>query len=230
VYDAVIFDNDGVLVELADRTVLRGAAARTFAELGVDPREEHVDEIVVGVTEETLYDLCATYDLDPETFWATRDRLISEAQRDLLRDGKTGLYDDFDAVHAVDAPLGIVSSNQQATVDFMLDHFGTRELFVTAYGRPPTVESLGLKKPNAHYVERALADVGVEEALFVGDSASDVEAAHRAGLDSAFVRRPHRAGATLDVTPTYELRGLRDLLRIGRVPTRRVASDAASDD
>jgi phosphoglycolate phosphatase-like HAD superfamily hydrolase len=230
VYDAVIFDNDGVLVELADRTVLRGAAARTFAELDVDPRDEHVEEIIVGVTPETLREVCSAYDLDPETFWATRDRLISEVQCDLLRAGETGLYDDFDAVHAVDAPLGIVSSNQQATVDFMLDHFGTRDLFATAYGRPPTVESLRLKKPNTHYVERALADVGVDEALFVGDSASDVEAAHRAGLDSAFLRRPHRTGTTLGVTPTYELRGLRDLLRIGRVPTRSVDGAPAGDD
>jgi phosphoglycolate phosphatase-like HAD superfamily hydrolase len=220
VYDAVIFDNDGVLVELADRTVLRRAAARTFDELGVDARAEHVEEIVVGVTPETLREVCAAYDVDAETFWATRDRLISEAQCDLLRAGETTLYDDFKAIHAVDAPMGIVSSNQQATVDFMLDHFGTRDLFVTAYGRPPTVESLTLKKPNAHYVERALEDVGVEEALYVGDSPTDVEAAHRAGLDSAFLRRPHRTGTPLDPTPTYELRGLRDLLRVERVPTR----------
>jgi phosphoglycolate phosphatase-like HAD superfamily hydrolase len=230
VYDAVIFDNDGVLVELADRTVLRGAAARTFDELGVDPREEHVEEMIVGVTPETLEEVCSAYDLDPEAFWATRDRLISEVQRDMLREGKTGLYDDFEAVYDVDAPLGIVSSNQQATVDFMLDHFGTRDLFVTAYGRPPTVESLRLKKPNAHYVERALADVGVDEALFVGDSGSDVAAAHGAGLDSAFLRRPHRTDATLDVTPTYELRGLRDLLRIRRVPTRERGGTPAGDD
>ena len=227
-YDAVIFDNDGVLVELADRTVLRDAAARTFDELGIDAAEEHVEEIVVGVTPETLRDICAAYDVDPETFWATRDRLISEAQCDLLRAGRTGLYDDFEAIHEVDAPLGIVSSNQQATVDFMLDHFGTRDLFATAYGRPPTVESLTLKKPNAHYVERALADVGVDAALYVGDSPTDVEAAHRAGLDSAFLRRPHRTGLTLDVTPTYELRGLRDLLRISRVPTR-TADNVAGD-
>ena len=54
-----------------------------------------------------------------------------------------------------------------------------------------TVESLERKKPNTHYVERALSDLDADAALYVGDSESDVVAADRAGLDSAFVRRPH---------------------------------------
>jgi len=41
-----------------------------------------------------------------------------------------------------------------------------------------------------------------------------VRAAHWAGLDSAFVRRPHCRETTLSVTPTHEVDSLRDLVAV----------------
>ena len=230
-YEAVVFDNDGILVELVDRAVLRTAAEETFAALGItDPAAEHVDRVVVGVAPDALERVCAAYDVDPDSFWRTRDRLTSAVQRAEMRAGRTGLYDDVDALRSLDVPLGIVSSNQQATVDFTLDHFGTRDLFETAYGREPTVESLRRKKPNTYYLDRALAELDVDDALFVGDSETDLLAAERAGIDSAFVRRSHRIDLELGVTPTYELTGLDELLALERVPTRdRADVDVGAD-
>ncbi|MFB6194749.1 MAG: HAD family hydrolase [Haloplanus sp.] len=220
-YEAVLFDNDGVLVEPIGREVLRRATWEAFDALGVpDPDPEDVERLSIGVTPDVLSAVCATYDLDPERFWRARDYHSSHAQRVELRAGRAALYDDFDAVRAIDAPRGIVSSNQQATVDFMHDFFATRDLFETAYGRDPTIRSLERKKPDPHYLRRALSDLDAESALFVGDSESDVLAARNAGLDAAFVRRPHRRSYDLSVQPTYELDGLTDLTAIDGVPTR----------
>ncbi|MFB6108167.1 MAG: HAD family hydrolase [Haloplanus sp.] len=220
-YEAVLFDNDGVLVELVDREVLRRATWEAFDALGVaDPDPSDVDRLAVGVTPSVLAAVCGDYGFDPERFWFVRDHVSSHAQRAELRADRVSLYDDFDAVRALDAPRGIVSSNQQPTVEFMHDFFGTRHLFETAYGRTPTVEGLRRKKPDPHYVRRALADLGAdpETTLFVGDSESDVRAAHNAGLDSAFLRRAHRADYDLSVRPTHELAGLDDLLALDGVP------------
>ncbi|GAB3327180.1 HAD family hydrolase [Haloplanus rallus] len=220
-YEAVLFDNDGVLVEPIGRSVLRRATWEAFDALGVpDPDPDDVDRLAVGVTPDLLATVCEQYDLDPERFWRARDYHSSHAQRAALRDGRATLYDDFDAVRAIDAPRGIVSSNQQDTVEFMHDFFATRDLFETAYGRAPTVRSLDRKKPEPYYLRRALADLDVETALFVGDSESDVLAARAAGLDAAFVRRPHRESYDLSAEPTYELGGLTDLLDVEGVPTR----------
>jgi phosphoglycolate phosphatase-like HAD superfamily hydrolase len=104
--------------------------------------------------------------------------------------------------------FGIVSSNQHATIEFVLDHCELRDLFATHYGREMGVESLKRKKPNPYYLDRALADLGADAALYVGDSESDVVAAHRAGLDSAFVRRDHCEGVELSVEPDYEVEDL----------------------
>jgi HAD superfamily hydrolase (TIGR01549 family) len=220
-YEAVLFDNDGVLVEPIERPVLRRATWEAFDALGVsDPDADDVDCLSIGVTPDLLSSVCATYGLDPERFWRARDYHSSHAQRVELRAGRAALYDDFDAVRAIDAPRGIVSSNQQDTVEFMHDFFATRDLFATAYGRDPTVRSLARKKPDPYYLHRALSDLDVDDALFVGDSESDVLAARNAGLDAAFVRRPHRETYDLSVDPTYELDGLVDLLDVDGVPVR----------
>ncbi|WP_101294570.1 HAD family hydrolase [Halegenticoccus soli] len=224
-YDAVLFDNDGVLVTLVEYEVLREAARETFASLGVEPDPAHVDEMALGVTPEVLSTVCSAYELDPDEFWSVRDRTASLAQQAEVRAGRKALYGDFDAVRALDPPLGIVSSNQQETIDFLLNHFGIGDLFETAYGREPTVESLRRKKPEAHYLERALTDLGAERALFVGDSDVDVLAAANAGIDSAFVRRDHRADHSLKAEPTYEIDGLADLLEIDGVSAAPAAGE-----
>ncbi|UIO99367.1 HAD family hydrolase [Halobaculum sp. CBA1158] len=215
VYDAIVFDNDGVLVGRTHYDVLHEAAWDAFEALSVaDPDPDHVESMVVGVSPGQVEEVCDTYDLTPREFWAMRDRTAFEAQRREVREGNKRLYDDIDVLRDLSAPLGIVSSNQHETVEFLLDHFGVRDLFDTAYGREPTVESLRLKKPNSHYIDRALADLEADTALFVGDNESDIEAADNAGVDSAFIRRPHREDWNLSVTPTYDIDGLDDLRAI----------------
>jgi phosphoglycolate phosphatase len=216
-YDAVVFDNDGVLVETTDFSVLQEAAFRAFVESGVDdPDPAHVDAVITGVTPESLTDLCDSYGLPVEEFWRTRDRVAYEAQREYVESGGKPLYDDVPTLADIDLPMGVVSSNQQATVDYLLEKYGVASLFDTAYGREPTLVDLERKKPEPYFIERAMADLGAENALYVGDRESDITAAVNAGIDSAFIRRPHRRGHDLSVQPTYEVQDLHDLHAICR--------------
>ncbi|WP_458205664.1 HAD family hydrolase [Haladaptatus sp. NG-SE-30] len=215
-YDAVLFDNDGVLVEPPASSILREAAQTAFADFDTDPTDDHLDAVTRSVTPDDLHRVCDAYDFDPLEFWKARDSAASAAQLCELRAGRTTTYDDVGTLESFDRPLGIVSSNQHATIEFMLDHFDLGHHFETFYGRPPTLEAFHRKKPEPYYVEQALADLGVEDALFVGDSESDVLAADNAGLDSAFIRRPHRTDYALSVEPTYEIERLRDILPLHR--------------
>ena len=214
-YDTVVFDNDGVLVGRTHFEVLREATADTFAQFGVtDPDPDHVEDMTIGATPAQVASVCDTYDLDPDTFWSTRDRTVSEAQQAEARAGRKTPYGDVSTIADLDIKRGIVSSNQQATVDFLLDHFEIDGLFDTAYGREATIESFNLRKPNAHYLERALADLDADSALYVGDNESDIRAAENAGIDSAFIRRPHRTDWDLNVWPTWDIDSLDDLHRV----------------
>jgi len=148
VYDAVVLDSDGVLVGRTPFDTLREAAWDAFVSVGVeDPDLAHVDDIAVGVDPATLADICDRYGIEPGEFWRVRDETATAAQIDAARAGRKTPYEDVDALRALDASLGVVSSNQQATVDALLDHFGLADRFEVAYGREPSVASLSRKNP-----------------------------------------------------------------------------------
>lgn len=219
-YDAVVFDHDGVLLGRTPFDTLREAAWDAFERLGeTDPDLAHVDEVAVGVDPATLTDICERYDLDPVEFWRVRDEVATAAQADAARSGRKTPYEDIDVLRHLDAPLGVVSSNQQATLDDLLEYFGLADQFQVVYGREPSIASLSRKKPSPYYLERALEDLEATTALFVGDNDSDIAAADNAGVDSAFIRRPHRRSFELSTDPTYELDDLHDLVSLcGRAP------------
>ena len=224
-YDAVVFDADGVLVEPTASGTLQAAIERAFAEHGVDdPTEEDVAGLRATSPEE-LQSVAERYGLDGAAFWASRDHHASSAQREAVRRGEKVLYDDVEAVLDLPVPLAVVSNNQQATVDFVLEQAGLADRFDPVFGRQPTLEDVARKKPEPYYLERAIEALGAEHPLFVGDSNVDLAAAAAAGVDSAFIRRPHRADYALTHEPTYEITSLRELAAIVAAEERPAADD-----
>lgn len=221
-YDAVIFDNDGVLTTRTRREVLRPAIEEALREFGVaSPDPDHV-ETMVATDHETVADICEEYGIDPETFWPERDHRVTETHQQEIAAGRKILYDDVELLFEFDVSMGIVSNNQHTTIEYLVEHFELGDLFETYYGRALTLQGLRRCKPNPHYLERAIADLGADRPLYVGDSASDIEVAARLGIDSAFVRRPHREGYAVEPEPTCEvatfeeLRGVLDAERPAR--------------
>lgn len=227
VYDAVVFDNDGVLVEPTERRVLREAIRETYEEFDVSPGDEAV-EALLGVTRDSINELAAEFDVDAAEFWHRRDMLTSRAQCESIRNGGKPLYEDIDALDELVPDLGVVSNNQHRTIEFILDHYDLHPHFETHYGREPTLDGIDRKKPNSYYIERALTDLDTRNALYVGDSGVDVLAAREAGLDCAFIRRPHREDYELPAAPTYEIRSLADLPVICRGDGDAFAPDMES--
>lgn len=226
-YEAVIFDSDGVLVRADHLHVHRAGIRRAFAVHGADdPDPDDVETMTLGVTLPKLRRVADEYGFDPTAFWETRDRLSSAAQLAGLHDGLKQPYDDVDVVRDLEIPAAVVSTNQQYTVRFLLDRYDLADHVVAAYGRAPTLADLTRRKPAPYFLTRALGDLerarGDErtrgdgdldpaDVLMVGDSESDVRAAHAAGTDAAFVRRPHRSDYDLAVEPDHELADLHEL-------------------
>ncbi|MFT4889904.1 MAG: phosphoglycolate phosphatase [Halobacteriales archaeon] len=214
-YDAVLFDQDGVLVEPPAADVQAAATRAAFRDVGVaNPSENHVDAVVNGLTVDRLYEICRAYDLDPEAFWAARERLDERSQFERFEADARTTYDDLEATGALDVPRGVVSNNHDSTVAFVLEYFDLRPLFDAAYGREKTIESLRLKKPNPHYLDLGLDALDADDALYVGDGESDVLAAHRAGVDSALLRRSHNADLDPDPAPNYVVDTLHEVATI----------------
>jgi HAD superfamily hydrolase (TIGR01549 family) len=210
-YEAVVFDMDGVLLTMTDGSLIDRAAREAFGAYGVEPSDEAVEPFVRADADE-LAAACEPYDLDPESVWSAREWAACWLQALEMDAGRKVPYEDVAAIGDLDARTALVSNNQHHTVGHAVDRFDLGDVFESAYGRDVSVDGLRRRKPDPHYIDRALSDLGTRDALYVGDSRVDVEASARAGLDSAFVRRDHRADYTLPAEPTYEVSDLAELV------------------
>lgn len=207
-YEAVVFDMDGVLLSPTAHTLIDRAVREAFAAFGVEPTEEAVEPFVRSAAA-GLAAACEPFNLDHDVVWPARESAACWLQAREMDAGRKAPYGEVvDALDDIDARLGLASNNQHHTVGYALDRFELGDAFETAYGRHHTVEGLRRRKPDPHYLDRALSDLGTRNALYVGDSRVDIEAAARTGVDCAFVRRDHRADYSLPAEPDYEVADL----------------------
>lgn len=213
-YDAVLFDMDGVLVEPTDPDTAREAIHRAFADFDVDAAEQDVDDLL-NVDADGVHRVCRRHGLDADDFWRARERRIQEAQTRAFDDGGKQTYPDVDAVHDLAGHrLALVSNNQQPTVDHVVDGLGFDGRFEAVRGRGPRVDDLSRKKPSPDNIERTLSELDVDDAVYIGDREKDVVAAGRADVDSALVRRDHNTDLEPSTEPTYDLDGLDEVTEL----------------
>lgn len=214
-YDAVIFDMDGVLIERSPSWVFDEATRDAFAAFDLEPEDEDYNSLrsLSFIGNGGAKSLEERYGVSIDSLWAARESFASVNQMRAIERGEKTLYDDaLSTVDAIDAPMGVVSNNSQQAVDHILRRFGFGERFRAWYGLQPTLEDAARSKPDPTYLRRVLDDLEAETGVYVGDRASDVAAAHRAGIDSAFVHREFNTDEEFDDPPTYELDRVGELL------------------
>lgn len=213
-YDAVILDSDGVLVGRSGPETLAAAVDRTYRTFGIEPSDADREALWVGTDPDRVRAAAARHDLDPGTLWTRRDHTVSRVERAAIRAGEKPLHGDAAALDRLDAPLGVASNNLHSTVACVLGGHGLTDRVESIQARDPSLASLVERKPSPVMLERALADLGVDpdhdRALFVGDGASDAEAAARAGVDAALLARPEH-GRVEGVDPAHVVRSLEAL-------------------
>ena len=216
-YDAVIFDNDGVLVTPPAPETQAMATKTAFRDVGIERVERsHVDELITGVSPERLDDICKHYDTDSKRFWSAWERRDEQSQLEKFETGDRDRYDDVAVVETIARACAVVSNNHHSTIDFVIEFFDMQGLFETYYGREKTIESLARQKPNTHYLDRALTDLDAESAIYVGDTERDVIAADRAGIDSVYLHRSHCEDLDPSISPTHTVSTLEELPAILR--------------
>jgi phosphoglycolate phosphatase len=165
-YDAVVYDLDGTLVELA---VDWGAVARDVAsvlrERGVDPGSEGL----WGMLE--LADESGHRDAVEATITDYEEAGARESRRLALADGLP---------HTV--PVGVCSLNAESACRLALEVHG----IATAVGPVVGRTTVGSSKPDPEGLLRVIDELGADpqSTVFVGDSERDAETARRA--DAAF--------------------------------------------
>ncbi|EMA45270.1 HAD family hydrolase [Halobiforma nitratireducens] len=230
--DPILFDMDGIILD-GRRTapaVYANAADAAIAELGLEP-----DTDLTSAQQETfrhggpdaIIDCCEELGIDPDRFWKLKEQYASRGTHERLRTGERGTYPDIDVIRDLSDRLtiGLVSNNRHQTAAFVADYYDFS--FDIVRGRDPTLEGYRRRKPEPYYIEDALSKLETEHAaetvigdgggstgLYVGDSPKDVVAGTAAGLETAFVRRPHNDALERPPDATYELESLSGLFDI----------------
>lgn len=208
----VLFDMDGILLEgpRTDPRVYADAADEALSELGAEPSPSQRRDFREH-DRERIESHCRELGIDSERFWELKETYASSRTHDRLRSGERGTYDDIDAIRDLGerTTIGLVTNNRQETADFVAEYLAFD--FDVVRGRDPTFEGYDRRKPDPYYIEDALTELGVDDGIYVGDSPKDVTAGRAAGLETAFVRRPHNRDRERPPNATYELESLLEL-------------------
>lgn len=163
---AIVYDLDGTLVGLD----VDWAAAET------DVRDVYA---AAGVAADPAADLWGLLEDAPEHGIADAvEAVLSERERAGARSGtRLPLARE---VSEVEGPVGVCSLNAESAVRIALERFDLAPHVDAVVGRDTVAEQKPHPRPLLATLERL--DAAPETATFVGDSASDGETAHRAGV------------------------------------------------
>jgi len=211
----VLFDMDGVILEgpRTDPQVYADAADAALAELDAEPTPAQRRDFKNHDTER-IRAYCEELEVDLARFWKLKETYASSGTHDRLRSGERGIYEDVGAIRELTdrTTTGLVTNNRHETAEFVAEFVGID--FDIVRGRDPTLEGYERRKPAPYYLEEALADLGVSDGLYVGDSPKDVVAGRAAGLETAFLRRSHNRERECPPNATYELESLAEVLSV----------------
>ncbi|QSG06282.1 HAD family hydrolase [Halapricum desulfuricans] len=189
-YETILFDMDGVLLTgcHTDPDVYRRAVAATLADFGTDYDGEPSGLVRPDDVAE-IRTTCDDLGLAAAPAWAYRERAATDIENERIAGGDRVPFEDVAVLSelAESRTLAVVSNNRQGTVRFAADYFDWP--VEIARGRYPTLSAFGRCKPDGHLLRWTLDRLGTDDALFVGDRHTDVEAAHRVGIDAALLSR-----------------------------------------
>jgi phosphoglycolate phosphatase len=191
---AVLFDLDGTLVDsLPD---IHAALNETLTSLGEPPFPLEAVGHMVGAGVQVL--IARAYDaLDKPLDPATRDKIaerylaIYAARSTELTTLNAGASDAVRLLAERGIALGVVTNKPGIETDAILSHFGLAERMAVVVGG----DAGPRKKPEPDLLVFACRQLGIEphEALFVGDSENDVDAAKAAGMPVVAMRGGYTA-------------------------------------
>ena len=222
----VLFDMDGVILDgWGTESVVHTRALEDV----LDDRDIAVDDDDLRRTlgtyeyDEDFRAACADLGVDPAEFFRAREERSAKRCVSRLAAGVRTLCPDVDVLEAIaeHATLGLVSNNYDPTVEFVVDHFRLTE-FGYVRGRDLGPDGFRRRKPDPYYLNEALDELDASGGIYVGDRATDVVAAERAGLEGVLLRREHNESLEIDVEPAAEIGSLHELLPM--VAERRPAS------
>ncbi|MFB6159176.1 MAG: HAD family hydrolase [Candidatus Nanohalobium sp.] len=191
-YDSVIFDFDGVLLA-SDRdgfewaNKVREEKARS---LGYDNSLDELRLLFETGSYEEFQEGLEEYGIDPEDLreW---EKAVADRKVEMVEDGEITLYPHSREVLRSDIPVALVSNAYGDALDEIASTLDLEKTVDFWYApRLTDIESyVKQMKPSSYMVEKACEELDSKNPLMVGDSPSDIKAAEKAEIKSAYLDR-----------------------------------------
>lgn len=219
-YDGILFDKDGVLLNSCPDgfTWIDRIRVKKARERGYTMDVEDAERLVHSRTRQEVDDFLRSKGMTWNDF-VSIERAVSNAKIDAMKSGEIKLFPNSrDVLSNIELPKALVSNAFRRTTDFVLDYFDLAGFFEDV--ESPRLTDRGfveMKKPNTVMLEKAIDSLGLENPLMVGDTSADVGAAEKLGIDSLLVDR-HNA---LGLEPTYRVQNLGEFRELFEVSKSR---------
>jgi len=214
-YDAVIFDKDGVLLDsgLNNFQWMDNVRIKKAEELGYSIDKEDSVKVVKADRYSQVEAFLSEHGMTVEDLLEIEHR-VQNAKINLIRQGAIRLFPEaVKILEKLEMPTALATNAPYRTTEFTLNHFSLKNKF-------QAVEMLKLddlkayvesKKPHPDMIQDARSELDASNPLMVGDSRSDIRAAQNAGIDSVLVQSysEHK-----DLNPTHRVRNLDELRTI----------------
>lgn len=217
----VLFDLDGTIIdtnELIIQSFLHSLAGVTEEPL---TRETIIVNMGRSLTEQMRL-FAAREDV---TDLITKYREFNVSRHDEMVREFPGVKDTLSKLRQRGLRLAVVTSKVRLTTEMGLKLCGLRDLMDTVV----TVDDVLKPKPDPEGIRKALAELGAEpgQAIMVGDSHYDIEAAHGAGVLSVGVAWSLKGEAYLrQFRPDYIIQRMEELLEVvDRTNAQKAGSD-----
>jgi phosphoglycolate phosphatase len=213
-YDGVIFDKDGVLLDSGlngfqwmDRVRVKEAKKH-------DVDFEVKEATIVGKgTEDDVLELLDNKDISFDKLLDI-EKGVQASKRQMIRDGYIRLFPGAHRVLSQVEAAGLATNAPKKTTEFTVDFFGLDKHF----GAVKSVELeedrfFKRRKPRPVMLEEIIGELGFDNPVMIGDTSADVHAAQNAGIDSVLVESYHKSNR---LNPTHRVKTVEEALGILR--------------
>jgi len=201
VIEGLLFDLDGTLVDNHDG-YMEDVLARTGEHFGRRLTLEDARDLWYSRGTSTRDALISGWGFEPDDFWEVFNRFDSTENRL----ASTYLYDDVYALAEIPLPKAIVTHTPIDITHRIMEKVGIADMFCTVV----SCDECSGWKPSPLPVIYALTELRLEpqQAMFVGDTESDMDSARDAGVVSVMLDRNNWHP---DVKADHTIRSLREL-------------------
>ncbi|WP_087037857.1 HAD family hydrolase [Thermococcus litoralis] len=211
---ALIFDVDETLVyyeHYNDREWFEKWGKKEIEKLGISVDYETYKKMVKGELPRSWVEKLG---VDHVEFWKAIDRAKLDYRKWAAERGLIKAFPDVDALEnfkQIGLKMAAVSNASQDCTEFVLELYDLKKYFDVILGKD--YRYLDGAKPNPYLIKKALDALGVlpSEALVVGDSASDILAAHGASVSAVQVVRFEKIEGA-----DYYVKDLKELVQLVR--------------